>query len=199
MGANGQQLPELSFASLPDEAQDVVLSMLSSYDLRACCVASKAWQRAILRAPEAVRHRASWLHQWTAADAGALIEGDRAVCTGAGTWHPGGVSVATTLHLSTKRDMAFRLIIEKASSGDILAGITLHTATQPGPTVHSRAEQPSLESYHGTRLLGMGYDYIMGRTGEYGGVAPPSIFYGGRSLRCCYSEPGGEGIPKHIL
>jgi hypothetical protein len=42
--------------------------------------------------------------------------------------------------------------------------------------------------------LAMGYDYIMGRTGVDGqGMAPPSIFFGGRSLRCCYTDPAGKG------
>eukprot|EP01047_Picozoa_sp_COSAG01_P005596 COSAG01_NODE_193_length_22433_cov_91.669114_20_plen_102_part_00 len=43
-----------------------------------------------------------WCHRWTAAGAGATIgASDLAVCRGGGTWHPGGVAVATTFKLRT--------------------------------------------------------------------------------------------------
>lgn len=61
----------------------------------------------------------------------------------------------------------------KLYAGDMLLGITLYTAAA------------AVES-----LLEMGYHYIMGRAGEDGSLAPPSRFYGGRSQRCCFSEPG---------
>ena len=157
-----------------------------------------------------VRRRACWLHEWTSVGAGAIIQRtDSAVCAGDGAWHPGGVALASALHLSRAQDYSgFRLIIEGAPGGDLLMGITQQTSQQPG--VQPIASDDDGEGgAEGTQILETGYHYIMGRRlgadGEVrvdcsGGVgmAPRSIFYGGRSRRCCFAPPAmQEGASIH--
>ena len=144
-----------------------------------------------------IRRRACWRHEWTSVGAGAVIQrADSAVCAGDGSWHPGGVALASALQLSRAQDYSgFRLIIDTASGRDLLMGIT----EQPGvqPTTSGDVGEGTAE---GTPILKMGYHYIMGRRlgadgevrvdGSGGlGMAPRSIFYGGRSRRCCFAPP----------
>eukprot|EP01052_Picozoa_sp_SAG31_P000072 SAG31_NODE_2_length_46263_cov_45.908043_42_plen_294_part_00 len=175
-----------SSSSLPADALVCIFDLLPPSSLRACAVANKAWRDALQCAPETVRRRAGWLHRWTAAAAGASVcKGYGDVVRGGGSWHPGGVAISATLHLSAAQNVSFRIVVEVASPGDLLVGITRLECAAP-QTIHSAD----------LTLLCMGYDYIMGRSSS-GKMAPPSIFYGGRSLRCCFSDPdyGDEG-PK---
>lgn len=108
------------------------------------------------------------------AGAGATVDAhDPAICSGAGTWHPGGVVLAPGLALSTEDDVSWRLSIEVGAPGDILIGIIRMPRKGP-PDISAEAEAIGL-------LDKLGYDYIMGREG-----APASILYkcGGR---CCFS------------
>ena len=184
----------LCVTALPDDSMACIFSQLPAHSLRACAATNRAWKQALLRAPDDVRRRLRWRHQWTEVGAGASIpRGDPTVCIGAGTWHPGGVAVAATLQMSKAEDSGFRLILEDASPGDLLAGITLHKLLSSGGT-DSPGRRAAASSVG--RLLDMGYDFIMGRTGTEGGTAPKSIFYGGRSLRCCFSEPSNCDGPQ---
>eukprot|EP01047_Picozoa_sp_COSAG01_P005595 COSAG01_NODE_193_length_22433_cov_91.669114_19_plen_98_part_00 len=79
--------------------------------------------------------------------------------------------------------------VHKLYAGDMLMGITLYTAAAAAAAVES-TPSGSADSGAPESLLEMGYHYIMGRAGEDGSLAPPSRFYGGRSQRCCFSEPG---------
>ena len=148
------------FARLPEDVTNCLLSFLSSYSLRAVAATNRAWRRALQLAPEHLQKRANWKHRWTAAGAGATIETDPAVCTGGGTWHPGGVALASTMLLSTQIDCQFRLIIDRVGPGDLLMGITQY---HPEISMNGSGEQTC-------RLLEMGYHYIMGRTSTAGGV-----------------------------
>ena len=187
---------DCDFAGLPEDALISIYMLLPAYSLRAAAASNTAWHRALQQAPRLVRWRAGWLHHWTLAGAGACIQStDAAVCAGDGSWTPCGVALATTLHMSTAQDSGFRLVVEDAAPGDLLMGITLF---QPG--VGDDGATPRLEE-----LLEMGYHYIMGRRidadgeiqtspsgsqpGGEGGLAPCSIFYGGRSRRCCFAMP----------
>lgn len=221
------------FADLPDDALNTIYMLLPAYSLRAAAASNTAWLLALRRAALPIRRRASWLHHWTMAGAGASIQrADAAVCTGDGTWHPGGVALASTLHLSTGQDSGFRLVVEDAAPGDLLMGITL---LQPdaGPSAASGAggsggsvagsggaedggdgdaggegaagaHAAAAGAVGGVAPLEMGYHFMMGRRfdqdgaiqmssnaapGSAGGVAPRSIFYGGRSRRCCFATP----------
>jgi hypothetical protein len=113
------------FAGLPEDVLSCLFSFLPAYSLRAAAATNRAWRRALQLAPEPLRRRAAWRHCWSMAGAGAAIAAvDRAVCTGGGTWHPGGVAVASSLLLSTQTDAGFRLVVESAAPGDLLMGIT---------------------------------------------------------------------------
>eukprot|EP01047_Picozoa_sp_COSAG01_P005597 COSAG01_NODE_193_length_22433_cov_91.669114_21_plen_73_part_00 len=46
--------------ALPDDVLACVFATLPSTALRACATTSKAWARAIRRAPEPIRRRARW-------------------------------------------------------------------------------------------------------------------------------------------
>jgi hypothetical protein len=178
------------FANLPDDVLGYVFSLLSAYSLRAAASTNQTWCRALKLAPKPVRRRAAWMHHWTAAGAGAWIHPrDAAVCTGGGTWHPGGIAVASSLQLSSSTNGSFRLVVESAAKGDLLMGITQLLA--------GRAGTPA--------PLDMGYHYILGRSGATAGldepgvvVAPRSIFYGGRSRRCCFADPGAYSTGPQI-
>ena len=184
---------EYDFAGLHEDALDTIYALLSSCSLRAAAATNSAWCRALRRSPQHVRRRASWPHEWTLAGAGALIQHkDGAVCAGDGTWE-GGVALASTLKLSRAHASGFRLVIEVAAPGDLLMGITRY--------------QPEVDGIVGAgdgveelSLLDMRYHYIMGRRidangdarldgGDAGRAAPRSIFYGGRSRRCCFATP----------
>ena len=185
--------PEFSFAELPEDAMSSIYTLLPAHSLRAAAASNTAWCHALRRAPQAVRSRAGWLHCWTSAGAGASIQHtDSAVCSGDGSWSPGGVALASTLPLSRTQDSGFRLVVEDAAPGDLLMGITLHQPEAAGAAAGGDDGRMS--------LLEMGYHYIMGRRlgadgsvqispGVGGVVAPRSIFYGGRSRRCVFAAP----------
>lgn len=206
---------EWDFAELPEDALCTIYALLPASSLRAAAASNSAWCRALRASNTVTRRRASWLHHWTDASAGASLQrGDTAVCTGDGSWHPGGVALATTLHLCKRKDSGFRLSVEAAAPGDLLMGITLHmpdTATplaalNPGTSDGGSSPPPPPP----TPPLEMGYHYMMGRRldadgeiqisppasvgggAEGGGMAPRSIFYGGRSRRCCFSTPSAQ-------
>lgn len=151
-----------SFARLPDDVLTYVFSFLPPYSLRSAAATNRWWLRVLWLAPKPVRRRASWRHRWTAAGAGASIQNDPAVCTGGGTWHPGGVALASSLLLSTHTDVRFRLVIETAAPGDLLMGITQRL---PDDALAGSVGDLDLWS-----PLEMGYHYIMGRTSEAAGV-----------------------------
>lgn len=217
------------FRHLPEDALIMIYTLLPPYSLRAAAMSNAAWRHALTRAPQHVRHRAAWLHHWTVGSAGACIQrADSAVCTGDGTWHPGGVALAGTLQLSITSNAGFRLVCEHAAPGDLLMGITLHQPAVAPPSAASDSQgscggmggstDGSGDSDGGAgegggngacmatsmdyKYLEMGYHYLMGRgldadgsiqtsppPGGGGGVAPRSIFYGGRSRRCCFATP----------
>ena len=155
------------FSDLPEDALICIFSLLPSISLRACAVTNKAWSRALERAPEPVRRRAYWLHQWTAAGAGASIQPpDSTVCSGGGTWHPGGVALASTLQLSTQADAGFRLVVDGASAGDLLVGITLlHGAVAKpaaaGTACAVDAPRSAALGADTSPPLEMGYEYML--------------------------------------
>ena len=213
---------ERNFADLPEDALNSIYALLPAYSLRAAAASNTAWFRALKQAPQPVRWRASWLHHWTLSGAGASIQrADPAVCTGDGTWSPGGVALASTLHLSRAQHSGFRLVIEDAAPGDLLMGITLHQPDAPASAAGAAAAGTAAASACAAAagddggvppanggpppppLLEMGYHFIMGRSmdadgdiqmsppvaGRGGGLAPRSIFYGGRSRRCCFATP----------
>jgi hypothetical protein len=145
------------------------------------------------------------------------------VCTGDGGWTPGGVALASSLHLSSGADGGFRLIVEDATPGDLLMGITQFQPTAtPAASDGDGIESVGANDGQGGEVgvgsngaaaagggerppLEMGYHYLMGRrfdadgfiqtspraapNGSGGRVAPRSIFYGGRSRRCCFATP----------
>lgn len=144
-----------------------VFPFLPGVSLRSAAVSCKLWLRGLRCADAALRRRASWVWTWHSVGAGAQVcADDPAVAIGAGNWHPGGIAVAN-LSLTSEADVAWRVELESRATGDLLLGMTR------GP--------PSKD-------LGAGYEYIMGR-----GAAPPSMFYGGRSLRCCLSNGDSTG------
>lgn len=189
---------ESDFAGLPEDALITIYTFLPAFSLRSAAASNTAWCRALRRAPLLIRQRASWLHHWTLAGAGATIQQpDSAVCTGDGNWTPGGLALASTVHLTRAQNTGFRFVVEDAAPGDLLMGLTLH---QPDTAAPPAAAGALLE-----QLLGMGYHYMMGRRidadGEIqtspsalpdagGSLAPRSIFYGGRSRRCVFATPG---------
>ena len=200
-------LSECNFAALPEDALSNIYALLPAYSLRAAAAVNAAWCHALWRAPVPVRQRASWRHHWTRAGGGASIGfgADSAVCTGDGTWH-GGVALASTLRLSSAQDSGFRLVVEAAAPGDLLMGITLHpeAATPAASADGGSGGVGGGGGPGGPTPLEMGYNYMMGRRcdadgsiqtsalaapGGGGGVAPRSIFYGGRSRRCCFATP----------
>ena len=177
--------PGSFFGALPEDVLSDVYAVLPAYSLRAAAATNRAWCNALKAAPDAVRRRARWLHRWTAAGAGASIHSDPSVCSGGGTWHPGGVALASTLRLSTEADAGFRLVLEDPAPGDLLMGITLHP---PDPEPAQLAAEAD-----GSDPLDMGYHFLLGRNSHSAGLeggattAPRSIFYGGRSRRCCFA------------
>ena len=189
---------ECDYAVLPEDVLINIYMLLPACSLRAAAASNKVWYRALQQAPSPLHQRAAWLHHWTFAGAGARIwPVDSDVCAGDGSWTPCGVALATTLLLSRAQDSGFRLVVEDAAPGDLLMGITLHR-----PGVGDDGATPRLEE-----LLQMGYHYMLGRRidadgeiqtsptpsstqpGGGGGDAPRSIFYGGRSRRCCFATP----------
>ena len=207
--------PEVDYAELPEDALCTIYALLPAFSLRAAAASNSAWCRALRGAGPATRRRASWVHHWTDASVGASIQpADTAVCTGDGSWHPGGVALAATLHLRKGQDSGFRLTVDAAAPGDLLMGITL---LQPEATPPAAAALDVGISDRGAPPhppLEMGYHYMMGRRldavgeiqisppaggggagsgdGGGGGRAPRSIFYGGRSRRCCFATPSAQ-------
>jgi hypothetical protein len=216
VGDSGPDICECDFADMPEDALSSIYALLPAYSLRAAAATNSAWCRALRQAPQHIRRRASWMHHWTVASTGASIWcADSAVCTGDGTWSPGGVALATTLQLSRAQTSGFRLVVEDAAPGDLLMGITL---------LHPEAATPVASSSGGSgatgvaavdndvatsSLLEMGYNFIMGRgldangdiqmsPGHGGVLAPRSIFYGGRSRRCVFANPSATNIGPSI-
>lgn len=152
-----------------------VLTGLYAADLRSASICCRQSLQALLAAPEIVRWQARNLVCWHSFGGGARADdGDPAVVVGGGGWHPGGVATAA-LHLSSVSRAAFRFEVERVSRiGDLLLGLT---------RIRSRLSDNQLQE-----ALDMGYHFIMGRE-----LAPASIFYGGRSLRCCFSHGDGKG------
>jgi len=126
-------------------------------------------------APETIRRQANNMVCWSGFGGGSKAElCDAAVASGGGTWHPGGVAVAN-LPLRNISSTSFRFVLERpCASGDLLLAIT---------RCSEDSGQVALQD-----ALDTGYCFIMGRE-----LAPTSIFYGGRSLSCCYSVGNQEG------
>ena len=202
---------EWDFAELPEDALYTIYALLPAWSLRAAAASNSAWHRALMASGPAVLARAAWMHHWTEASAGASIQrADTAVCTGDGSWHPGGVALATTLQMCKGQDTGFRLCVEAAAPGDLLMGITLRRSDAATPVAAPAATFDGATSSPPPTTLEMGYHYMMGRRldadgeiqisppagggggGEGGGMAPRSIFYGGRSRRCCFATPSAQ-------
>ena len=108
----------VTLEAVPEDVLICIFDQLPPCSLRAAATSNKAWCSALRRSPESIRRRASWLHHWTTAGGASIRHVDPAVCTGDGTWHPGGVALSATLHLSRRPpDTGFRLIVEDASAG----------------------------------------------------------------------------------
>ena len=150
------------FARLPEDVLNFIFWFLPPYSLRSAAATNRVWRRALQLAPKPIRQRAAWRHRWTAAGAGATIESDPTVCTGGGTWHPGGVALASTMLLSTQTLLQFRLVVESASPGDLLMGITQHFPDRNSSGTSDDANVCS--------PLEMGYHYIMGRSSAAAGI-----------------------------
>mmetsp|Transcript_36885 Transcript_36885/g.50430 ORF Transcript_36885/g.50430 Transcript_36885/m.50430 type:complete len:261 (+) Transcript_36885:62-844(+) len=128
-----------------------------------------------LRALPAQRRRAQNLVRWNVFGGGASGDAaDEAVAKGGGGWHPGGVALAEVqLTDASQRCVRFELEVDDAR-GDLLLGLSRCCSGLPADQLRESVDQ--------------GYSYIMGRDS-----GPPSIFYGGYSLRCCYSLGDGQG------
>ena len=210
----GPGMNEYEFAQLTEDVLGRIFALLPAYSLRAAAASNSAWCHALRRASELIRRRASWQHHWTAASTGASIgRADSAVCTGGGTWSPGGVALASTLQLSRAQRSAFRLVVDEYAPGDLLMGITLQrseTASQLGSSSSETSPMITDDDDEVTSsLLEMGYNYIMGRRldakgeiqmspGSGGVLAPRSIFYGGRSRRCVFANPSAMSVGPSI-
>jgi len=152
-----------------------ICPFLYSAALRYLARVCPAFCLALRHAPEEIRRRGNNLVCWSEFGGGSQVElCDAAVALGGGTWHPGGVAVAD-LPLRDRSSISFRFVLERpCASGDLLLGIT---------RCFEDSSQIALQA-----ALDTGYCFIMGRE-----LAPASIFFGGRSLRCCYSIGNGEG------
>mmetsp|Transcript_38464 Transcript_38464/g.107160 ORF Transcript_38464/g.107160 Transcript_38464/m.107160 type:complete len:276 (-) Transcript_38464:249-1076(-) len=170
-----------------------VYPQLSGAVLRHAALSCQRWLQGLRVAPKIVHERVRWRWRWRDASRSASIcSDDPAVVTGGGGWHPGSVVLAD-LKLTASSEVAWRLVLGvSCSRGDLLMGITqslqaaaLHVADQDAPSAleeERAAEQDALDA------LEEGYSYIMGRE-----RAPPSLFYGGNSCRCCFAVGDGSG------
>lgn len=153
-----------------------VLACLHPADLKCFGNACRFMCHMLLDAPSDIRWRLRNALHWRLVGADAKIcQHDHAVAFCSGSWHPGGVAIAD-LNLTSDWYGSFRFEMEAVGKlrGDLLVGITKHSST----------------SCQGLsqKLLGMGYEYILGRK-----FAPASIFVGGGQFLCCHSFGDGTG------
>lgn len=171
----GPGVAEQALIELPADAIGrQLLPCLHAASLRNLALCCRQLLR-LLRAMPEQSARARDLICWCAVGAGASVDAkDVAVATGAGNWHPGGVALAQ-LQLTAVAHLCVRFQLETGyAKGDLILGLT-----QCVPTMSADELQEGLDQ---------GYSFIMGRE-----LGPPSIFYGGRSLRCCYSLGDDKG------
>lgn len=171
--------PDVQFA----EANDLILSQdvlghllpcLQALELRHVAIGNTRLMMALELHPQDCRRARSFVRWLCTGGKARIIDWDKCLVTCDGGWHPGGVAVAQ-LNVTESSETSFRFQLEaNAKGGDLLFGLTKSCQ-------HLDTEQLS-------DALDSGYSFIMGRD-----LAPASIFYGGRSLRCCFSRGTGQG------
>mmetsp|Transcript_106144 Transcript_106144/g.236889 ORF Transcript_106144/g.236889 Transcript_106144/m.236889 type:complete len:261 (-) Transcript_106144:16-798(-) len=170
----GMDIGDRRQSTFPEDALSHLLPMLSTLELRLFASGSQDLMRALQSHGDEHKRAKGWVPWLHMGGNARLLERDASLASCDNSWHPGGAAVAK-LFVSESSSMSFRFVLEtNAKRGDLIFGITKS---------FGNAEDQDL-----AEALETGYCFIMGRD-----LAPASIFYGGRSLRCCFSNGFGEG------
>ncbi|CAK0892836.1 unnamed protein product [Prorocentrum cordatum] len=190
-----------------------VYALLAGAELRRASQSCRRWLGGLRAAPRVVQERARWRWRWSRASSHALIHGDDACAVrGGGGWHPGAVAIAD-LRLTADSEAAWRVDStgagEAASQEAMEEGYAYIMGRNDAPADRAKerctltARRPQVHSGHvsgvqtasrpGGELMRARAWVPEGPLEAWFDDPQASMFYGGRSLRCCFSTGDSSG------